>query len=139
MGCPSLTNLSKGNIVEQLSYYCISALVLLLRGCIRLRTRGWRKLQVDDYIAVWVFFCVCCAGFFTNASLWLGGTWLFLGTPQDVDLLLPCQVEDVRMGSIYNVLNWLSLTSRSSYYHVLLLTYYYAGTCTLGSYGASRR
>ncbi|CZT20842.1 uncharacterized protein RCC_06701 [Ramularia collo-cygni] len=110
MGCPSLTNLSTSSIAEQFSYYIISAAILILRGCVRLRTRGWRRLQADDYIAVWVLFCVGFAGFFTIASLWLGGTWFFLDHPDDVGKLLECQIDDMRLGSIFNVLNWYMYT-----------------------------
>lgn len=103
MGCPSIVSQSIG---EQCSYYAISAGFLILRGCVRLRTRGWRRLQSDDHIAVWVLFCVVTAGFFTVASLQLGGTWLFIANRKAAEKLLECQVERVRRGSIYNVLNW---------------------------------
>lgn len=106
MGCPRLANINSGSTAEQSIYYAISAVVLLLRGCVRLRTRGWRKLQTDDYIALWVLFCDVGASFFTVSSLLLGGTWLFIGKPEEVDELLECQVHRVRLGSMYNILNW---------------------------------
>lgn len=106
MGCPSLTNFNQEDVAEQCSYYAISAGVLILRGCVRLRTRGLKRFHYDDYVGVWALFCVAACGFLTVSSLWLGGTWLFVDAPEAAEDLLKCQVERIRRGSIYNVLNW---------------------------------
>lgn len=106
MGCPRLTNVSRANTIEQSLYYSISAAVLILRICVRLRTRGWRKYQTDDYVALFVLICVGGAGFLTVASLRLGGTWLFISSPELAENLLDCQRHRVRFGSIFNVMNW---------------------------------
>lgn len=106
MGCPSLANFDGESIAEQCSYYSIGAAVLIIRICVRLRTRGWRKFQADDFIAIWAVFCVVGAGFLTVSSLHLGGTWLFVGAPEAAEKLLKCQAERIRRGSIYNVVNW---------------------------------
>lgn len=86
-----------------------SSLVIFLRSAVRLRTVGWRRLALDDYIAVAVWLCFLCDSVTITLVYDLGSNldW----AERDLTKLEPCQIKQIETGSRMQLLAWYTYTA----------------------------
>ncbi|CAK3763670.1 hypothetical protein AC578_9605 [Lecanosticta acicola] len=111
MACPSTqAYFHRGAYLHEVwAWFAIGSLVLCLRSAVRLRTVGWRRLQLDDYMAIAVWLCFLC-DCVTITMVYKFGSNLDWAR-RDLAKLEPCQIKQIQIGSRMQLLAWYTYTA----------------------------